>query len=158
MAVLTFDLRGHGQSGGSAGQLSAMVGDVAAAISWLATRPNVRPSQMAAVGASLGANLTVLAAGDSPWVRALALLSPSLDYRGIRLDGNAMRKVRDRALWVGASAEDPYALRSLRELVTDDREHSERISPASGHGTLLLTADPEMSRALVDWLRSRLIF
>src|SRR5689334_3400623 len=56
MSALTIDLRGHGQSGGSAQDLQAMVQDVRAAASWLASRPNVR-GDVAIVGASLGASL-----------------------------------------------------------------------------------------------------
>ena len=52
---------------------------------WLATRARTsRPDAIGVVGASLGANLALLAAADLPLVRAIALLSPSLDYRGLR--------------------------------------------------------------------------
>ena len=53
-----------------------------------------RPSSIGLVGASLGANLAALAAADSPAVRAVALLSPSLDYRGVRLDADRDEKAR----------------------------------------------------------------
>jgi dienelactone hydrolase len=46
----------------------------------------VRGDQIAIVGRSLGASLALLAVVNVPQVRAIALLSPSLDYRGLRTD------------------------------------------------------------------------
>ena len=156
--VLTIDLRGHGGSGGSAGALPAMVNDVAAAIDWLAARPTVRPGALAVVGSSLGANLAALAAANHGNVRAVALVSPSLDYRGVRLDAAAMKRLGPRPVWLAASTEDPYALRTIRELVTSGTAREQAVSPVRGHGTSLLTADADLARGLLDWLRRTLIF
>lgn len=156
LTVLTFDLRGHGQSGGDGAMLSAMVGDVQSAVGWLASRAGVRNGEVAVVGASLGANLAALAAVELSSVRALALLSPSLDYRGVRLDAATMKKLAAQPLWLAASAEDPYALRTLKELQVSGAE--QRVSGVRGHGTRLLQADQALAETLVDWLRSRLIF
>ena len=62
-----------------------MTQDVRAAVQWLSTRPSVRPDAIGVVGASLGANLALLAAVDQPLVRVVAAVSPSLDYRGVRV-------------------------------------------------------------------------
>lgn len=156
--VLTVDLRGHGGSGGSAGTLSAMINDVAAAIDWLAARPNIRPGSLAVVGSSLGANLAALAAADRATVRAVALVSPSLDYRGVRLDAAAMKRLGARPVWMAASTEDPYALRTIRELILSGTAREQALSPVRGHGTSLLTADADLSRGLMDWLRRTLVF
>jgi pimeloyl-ACP methyl ester carboxylesterase len=156
--VLTVDLRGHGGSGGSAGALPAMVNDVAAAIDWLASRPNIRPGSLAVVGSSLGANLAALAAADRATVRAVALVSPSLDYRGVRLDVAAMKRLGARPVWMAASTEDPYALRTIRELILSGTPREQALSPVRGHGTSLLTADADLSRGLMDWLRRTLVF
>jgi alpha-beta hydrolase superfamily lysophospholipase len=156
--VLALDLRGHGRSSGSGDALPPMVGDVASAIAWLSSRPNVRPGAVAVVGASLGANLAALAAADSPSVQALAMISPSLDYRGLRLDAATMKKIGSRPVWMAASTQDPYALRTLRELTVDSSTREQRISNAAAHGTPLLAADSELARGLVEWLRRALIF
>jgi dienelactone hydrolase len=157
VSALAIDLRGHGHSAGNGGELPAMVGDVHAAVVWLSTRPGVRAASLGIVGASLGANLAVLAAAEQSAVRALALVSPSLDYRGLRLDPALLRKRADRAVWLAASTEDPYALRTVRELAGDDPMFEQRLSSVRGHGTPLLAADPDLARALVDWLKARLI-
>ena len=157
-SVLAIDLRGHGHSSGSAAQLAPMVEDVRAAIAWLAARPGVRPGSLAVVGASLGANLAALAAADAPIVGALALVSPSLDYRGLRLDAGVIKKLGDRPLWLAASTQDPYALRTLKEVAAGSGPREQRLSETPAHGTRLLADDPDLVRALVDWLRRTLLF
>jgi alpha-beta hydrolase superfamily lysophospholipase len=156
--VLALDLRGHGSSGGTGGTLAPMASDVRAALDWLITRQGVRPDAVAVVGASLGANLAAVVAADASAVRALALLSPSLDYRGVRLDSGVMKKLGDRPVWLAASTEDPYALRSVKDLAAGSASREQRLSAARGHGTALLSADPDLARALVDWLRRTLVF
>ena len=157
IASLALDLRGHGQSAGSAADLRAMVGDVRAALAWLASRPGARPTALGVVGASLGANLAAVAATETPLVRAVALISPSLDYRGVRLDATRLRKL-GVPIWLAASSLDPYALRTLKELAGGQPGIEQRLSTARAHGTPLLAADHELALALVDWLRIRLIF
>jgi alpha-beta hydrolase superfamily lysophospholipase len=156
--VLALDLRGHGRSSGSMATLQPMVGDVASAVAWLAARPNARPGSIAVVGASLGANLAALAAVDLPSVHALVLVSPSLDYRGLRLDAATMKKIGDRPVLMLASMQDPYALRTLRELIAEGSGREQRLSNAAAHGTNLLAADSDLARALVEWLRRVLGF
>lgn len=158
ITALAVDLRGHGRSGGNGSELPAMVADVRAAVAWLAAHPAVRPDAVGVVGASLGANLAALAAADTPAIQSIGLLSPSLDYRGVRLDAQTIQKLGGRRLWLAASAEDPYALRTIRELTDDTAAAEQRLTAARAHGTALLSADPELARALVDWLRRTLIF
>ena len=119
ITALAIDLRGHGGSSGSAQTLADMVQDVRAAVQWLATRQGVRPGSIGLVGASLGASLSLLAAVELPSVRAIALLSPSLDYRGLRTDVSLIKRMAGRALWLAASAEDPLALRTIRDFAAE---------------------------------------
>ena len=158
ITALAIDLRGHGGSSGSAGDLKAMIQDVRAAAQWLATRPSVRPDAIGVVGASLGASLALLAAVDLPQVRVIGLLSPSLDYRGLRTDAALVKRLGSRALWLCASSEDPLALRTLRDMAADTSGPREQVvSSAAAHGTVLLERDGDVGRALVDWLRRSLI-
>lgn len=158
ITALTIDLRGHGGSSGSAGDVSAMIQDVRAAARWLASRANVRPDAIAIVGASLGASLALHAAIDLPQVRAIGLLSPSLDYRGLRTDIALIKRLGARSLWLAASTEDPLALRTLRDFAAETSGPREQmVSNASAHGTMLLDRDGEVGRGLVDWLRRSLL-
>lgn len=159
ITALTIDLRGHGGSSGSAQALPEMVQDVRAAVQWLAGRPGIRPESVGLVGASLGASLSLLASVELPTVRVIGLLSPSLDYRGLRTDIGLVKRLGGRSMWLAASAEDPLALRTLRDFAADNTGPREQvISTAAAHGTVLLERDPEVGRSLVDWLRRSLLF
>jgi alpha-beta hydrolase superfamily lysophospholipase len=157
ITVLAVDIRGHGGSGGSASTLPEMTQDVRAAIRWLSARAGVRTEAIAVAGASLGANLALLAAADQP-VRAVAAVSASLDYRGVRIGPELIRKLGSRPVWLAASTDDPFASRTLRELSAGSAGTLEQqLSPTAAHGTNLLAADRTLARALVDWLRQRLL-
>ena len=135
-----------------------MVKDVQAAARWLATRPNVRGDAIAIVGASLGASLGLLATVDLPQVRAIALLSPSLDYRGLRTDTGLVKRLGARSIWLAASAEDPLALRTLRDIAAEPSGSREQhVLSVMAHGTAILDRDADVARSLVDWLRRSLL-
>jgi dienelactone hydrolase len=155
---LAIDLRGHGGSSGAAAPTPSMGLDVLAAVAWLAARSDVRPGAIGIVGASFGATAAALAAGDAAAVMAVALLSPSADYRGVRLDAG-LRKYGTRPLLLVASTEDPYALRTVRALTEDEAPGRQlRLSPVAAHGSHLLERDPDLAATLVDWLRQTLLF
>ncbi|MFO7692239.1 MAG: dienelactone hydrolase family protein [Vicinamibacterales bacterium] len=139
----------------AAGQVTnpyaALVLEAEAARAYLAARPEVNPARIGMAGASLGANVAVLAAGNDPSVRSLALLSVSLDYRGLKLE-QALRKFASRPALLVASSEDPYALRTAREAVSmGDGARELRVLSGAGHGSVMLARDPDLATALVDW-------
>jgi len=116
ITALAIDL--PGMSIPAEGGLGRWSADVSAAIAYLVGRPEVRPSSIGVLGASLGANLAVVAAGADPRVRSLVLVSPSLDYRGVRIETPFRQYGARPALFV-ASLWDPYAVRSVRTLTVD---------------------------------------
>lgn len=160
IAALTIDLRGHGESwvarDDEPAGLTVMLEDVVAARRYLDTRPDVRHDRIGLAGASLGASLAVLAGASDPSVRSLALLSPSLDYRGIRMD-QAARKYGSRPMLLVASREDAYAMRTLRDLVKAEPGREQLVLEQAGHGTTMLFRDPALARVLVDWFHRTLI-
>jgi dienelactone hydrolase len=136
--------------------LQAWHEDVRAAVAFLAARADVRPGVVGIAGASLGANLAALAASADAGVRSIALLSPSLDYRGVRIDA-AMQQYGGRPALLVASVHDPYAARSVRELERAGGGSREvRWSAEPAHGTLLLAREPDLIRALVEWFQRTL--
>lgn len=155
--VLTFDLRGHGGSRGSADDLTAMVQDVRAAVAFLAGRSDVQSGAVGLAGASVGANLAVLMAADELPVRSIALFSPGLDYRGLRID-TAMKKYGDRPALLVAGRNDPYAIRSVKQLAalgTGTRDV--HIVEGGGHGTALFASAPDLIGVVVDWFQRTLL-
>jgi alpha-beta hydrolase superfamily lysophospholipase len=137
-------------------ELAGWSRDVAAAVAYLASRPDVRPGSIGLVGASLGANLAAVAAAADPQVRAVALVSPSLDYRGVRIEG-PMRQFGERPALLIASLRDPYAARSVRGLAEAGPGSREiRWSETPAHGTVLLAREPDLVRGLVEWFQQTL--
>jgi dienelactone hydrolase len=115
--AVAIDLPGQSDPGDSR-VLGGWSGDVSAAIAYLNSRADVRPGAIGVAGASLGASLGALAAAGDPAVRSLALVSPSLDYRGVRIE-SAMKQYGARPAFLIASTRDAYAARSARELAKD---------------------------------------
>jgi len=130
--------------------------DIRAAVIFLSARPEVRADAIGIAGASLGASLAAIAAASNERVRSLALISPSIDYRGVRSD-TAMRQYGARPALLIVSRQDFYAARSARELAKNPPGIREiQWSDLGAHGTSLLAREPEMVRALVDWFRRTL--
>ena len=161
IGALAVDLRGHGDSQrvpapASSEDLSAMVADVAAARRYLQGRSDVQPGRIGIAGASFGASLAVLEASADTAIASLALLSPALDYRGLRIEA-AARKYGSRPLLLVSSDEDGYAGRSVSELQKGAANAREalRLSQA-GHGTAMLGRDPGLVTTLVEWFRRTL--
>jgi alpha-beta hydrolase superfamily lysophospholipase len=162
IGALAIDLRGHGESGtgptsGDESEYAAMVRDVSAARRYLASRSDVQQTRVGIVGASLGANLAVIEAAGDPTVVSLALLSPSLDYRGLRIDA-AVKKYGARPMLLVSGSDDAYATRSAHDLQKAGGGTREVIVlDQAGHGTAMLARDEDLTRRLVDWFRRTLL-
>lgn len=160
--ALAFDLRGHGASGplpegADLQQLTPMTADLSAARAFLASRREVVPNRIGIAGASIGANLAILLAANDPTVRSLVLLSPGIDYRGLRPEA-AFRKYGDRPAMLVASQEDSYSTNSARELAAAGPGSRDlRILNGAGHGTNMLARQADLAAALVDWFRRTLL-
>ena len=130
--------------------------DIRAAVAYLTGRTDVRLGGVGLAGASLGANLVAVAAAAEPAVRSIALVSPSLDYRGVRI-AEPMRQFGARQAFFVASVQDPYAARSVRELQTlGDGSREVRWSYVPAHGTALLSLDPGLVDSIVEWFQQTL--
>lgn len=164
IGALAIDLRGHGESGGGVGpgdaeppDYAALVRDVAAARRYLASRGDVQQTRVGIAGASLGANLAVLEAAGDQTVASLALLSPSLDYRGLRIEA-ALRKYGARPALLVSSDDDPYATRTVHDLRTAGGGTREMLFlNQAGHGTVMLGRNSDLVRTVVDWFRRTLL-
>jgi len=149
-AVVALDYRGGDE-------LGAYAIDVRAAKAFLRERPEVNPGSIGIAGASVGANLAVLDAADDPGVLSIALLSPGIDYKGLRTEA-ALKKYGARPALLAGSTKDPYAARTIRALTTIGPGLREvRLTDAVAHGTVLLTRDPDLIPALVDWFKRTLL-
>jgi pimeloyl-ACP methyl ester carboxylesterase len=164
VGALAIDFRGHGESGAlppadptTPVARPAEVRDIQAALTWLKQRSEALPGRIGIVGASLGANLAILVAAEDTSIRALVLLSATLDFRGVRTEG-ALRKYGDRAALLVTSQDDGYATRSARELsAVGSGPREVHLLDGAGHGTMMLRRQADLVSTVVDWLCSRLL-
>ena len=149
-AVIALDYR-------ASEELAAYALDVRAAKAFLRERPEVMGNSLGIAGASIGANLAALDAAEDPGVVSIALLSPGLDYKGLRTEA-AMKKFGARPALLAGSTKDPYTARSIRQLTTIGPGLREvHLTDSVAHGTVLLSRDLELVGTLVDWFKRSLL-
>jgi len=155
-AVFTIDLRGHGKTGGEM-DWDQSRDDLQRVWSYMTGRAEVDQNRVAIIGASMGANMALVAAAAQPEVRALGLLSPGLDYYRVTT-ADALATYGQRPLLIGASDEDSYSAESSRQLAELAGESAELVMYSqAGHGTGILQTKPELADTLIDWLKRALI-
>ena len=146
--VLSIDGRGLGESVKTAdgkpvapertdAAVKGMLGDVGAAFDFLSKQKNVDPSRVGIVGASYGSSLAIIYAADNPKVKAVALLSPGLNYFGNMATEPAVRKYGDRDLFVVASKGDTESAEAAEnfEKIGNTRYGFMILPVGSLHGT-----------------------
>ncbi|MCI0406049.1 MAG: alpha/beta fold hydrolase, partial [candidate division Zixibacteria bacterium] len=112
-AVLALDQRGHGESVWQGkkkrsflkfanSDFAKMVTDLDAVLAVLSKQKKVDVTRAAIYGASIGANVALVYGSQHPEVKAVALLSPGLDYKGITLADAAVAYGNRPALIIAA--------------------------------------------------------
>jgi alpha-beta hydrolase superfamily lysophospholipase len=155
-AAMTLDLRGHGESEGTTeGTLDPQLwtDDILRAWTVMAEQPSVDAERTAIIGASIGANLALRTAAIEERVRAVGLLSPGLEYHGVTTL-EAMAAYGERPALIVVSQDDPTAAESAEELAQEGQVLT--IYPQGGHGTELLTSQPDLVGLLLGWLDRQL--
>jgi alpha-beta hydrolase superfamily lysophospholipase len=118
LTVLSIDLRGHGESINQNGKrisfqsftptdFNKMVLDVKAAKHFLVTQKKISTNNIAIIGASIGANVGLKYAASDPSIKAVVLLSPGLDYKGVTTS-NSIRKYIN-PIYIATAGKDPIA-------------------------------------------------
>lgn len=149
--VIAIDFRGHGESEGKR-EWSKMTMDAAIATDFIRSRPEIDPDRIVLLGASIGANIAINYAAQDPEIVGVALLSPGLDYHGVKTE-EAVRQYGARPLFIAASSEDAYAVQSARKLDSlAQGPHQLLILDNQGHGTQMLGKDNGLEEALFQWL------
>ncbi len=149
--VIVPDLRGHGQSTGNWEEFTPedfnkMTHDVAAMKSVL-TSQGANTKRLAIIGASIGANIAYnYAVGDSD-VQTVVLLSPGLEYRGVKIDP-AQLKI---PFLVVASKDDNYSLVTAQELEKNTKARM-TIYEDAGHGTNMFVKN-DLAPRILNWFK-----
>ncbi len=162
--VLAYDVRGHGKSD-KVDSIYKLFNDpnqapldLKAAIEFLKTKPFVDKERIAVIGASIGANLAAVAAGDSAYgIKTAVAISgktsavynlagtDSLKFKSIYLIASENEQGGQRATWakeIHDKAERPRKL--------------EIVKSSSKHGVHVFEDDPTVMQHIVDWIKSNL--
>lgn len=155
MQVVMPDLRGHGKNvpEGQTATLTeadflAMERDVRAAVAWLRAQG---VKQVSCAGAALGANLCAKVAADDPQIVNLVVLSPGLNYKGVKI-ADAVTRYGDRPLLMVASQDDSYAYTTVVKLEERAKDAEVLLFEKAGSGTKMLSREPELEGTLISWL------
>lgn len=156
--VLTFDLRGWGESGGES-DVPSMHLDVIAAVNYLANFGKVDRDRIAAAGASMGGMASVIAAANSSLIKAVATISspPSWsDSEPVKVIG----ELSPRPVLIIAGSNDPHLdLRAARMLFLAAQEPRQWVEIKSNkHGTDIFSTPQgvELERALAIFFANNL--
>lgn len=160
--VLAIDLRGHGESSGgpdgyknfSDEEHQASRFDVEAGVGFLKTKG---ASELSLGGASIGANLALQYLAAHSEIRRAFLLSPGLDYRGVKTEPYARVLQSGQAVYYIASDDDRYSADTVRRLfdVTPGGVGKElEVFDEAGHGTAIFEREPQSMDLVVSWLQS----
>ncbi len=129
-AVLTIDLRGHGENPGKMGNPAAtqdqltpedflmMPRDIRNCLGHMAMKKEIDGGRICIIGSSLGANLALITAAQS-WadaVRCAIAISPGLDYHGLESLPAARRIAANKAVFLAAARDDRYSFESASQI------------------------------------------
>ncbi len=160
LGVLYFDLRGHGKSQGIASDFSKMVSDAGSAVQFLNAKYKIPRSRIGVGGASVGANVAFRYAAQSKEVPFTVLLSPGLNYQGLKTD-DLPSVYGSRPLLLASSSGDPNASYSCDVLDRMIGDKSGLIvyreAPDRGHGVQLLRREFEnkpcrLEQNIIQWI------
>lgn len=151
--VMAIDFRGHGESDGELGgfqpaDFQKFILDLQAAVEYLGKSGK---KTYAIIGGSIGANVALNYGADKD-VERLVLLSPGLDYRGVKTE-EAGRKYVGKLLLI-ASEDDPVSAQAVRKIYNISLAKKQlKIYQNAGHGTRMF-ASTDLEELVLNWLKS----
>lgn len=171
IATLAIDLRGHGESLAkksgdeklgklielnykdfSDEQHQASRLDVDAALNFIKVK-GFNEDKTVIVGASIGANLTLDAMSRYSRIARGVLLSPGLDYRGVKTEAAAKALEQGQKVWTIAAEGDAYSAQTCETLAKMKSENiPSKIFGGSDHGTNLFNSQPDLIADIVRFL------
>jgi len=165
---LLYDLRGHADStkdksgntvdykyflqAGPGSEWEKMVPDLNCAVKYL-VKKGINKNKIALMGASLGANVSLLYAVKNKTIPLVVLLSPGWSYAGLNID-TAIKEYGDRPLLIAASPGDKYAYDSSIAMVQYARMNKTKVEFLYGdgakHGVQMF--DGKFEPKLLSWI------
>lgn len=168
--VLAFDLRGHGASTQQNGQshplstftveeLNNMPLDVAAAIAFVKTRPDIDATRIGIVGADIGANVAFVASGTVSGIKTTVSISPQ--YRENQasevLIGTNISDFAPKNILYLATFGDGYAYTSAESMSALTQGETQVLGfQGVSHGLELVGTNNGAWHAVLNWLSEKL--
>ena len=157
LAVMTLDLRGHGDSKTKNGQPIGATPDwrtsphefpldVDAAITWLKTQTRINSNKIAVIGVDVGANLALIASGRFQQVRTVVAVNPNLT-EGQEMAGSAQDYKPRSALIVTLTESEGNTLKAAVLPPVQVRV------VAQAGGTASWLQNKQVSDAIYQWLK-----
>ena len=167
--VLAIDGRGFGESvkttDGKAVKaertdeaVKGMKADVGNAFDFLAKQKNVDAARIGIVGASYGSSLALIYGAENKQVKAVALLSPGLNYFGNMPTEPSIKNYGDRPILLVAADDDAESADSVKKLKASgaNDKYEVKIYPKGGHGTGIFGAKVGLEDLLEQFLTKNL--
>ncbi|VVB73913.1 2-succinyl-6-hydroxy-2,4-cyclohexadiene-1-carboxylate synthase [uncultured archaeon] len=155
---LALDPRGHGRSqmnwqSFTSHDLNNTANDIRAAKDYLSAHGSKKVS---IIGASIGANLALNYAVTDSEVRTVVMLSPGLDYRGVKTNLTAQEMRRPFLIIV--SKEDDYSYKSALQIdrLSGSEDTRLDVHEGLGHGTEMFK-DRKLLKTIREWLDAHVL-
>jgi pimeloyl-ACP methyl ester carboxylesterase len=156
-AVMSLDLRGHGESKVKNGRsiqaspdwrtnVHEFPVDLDPALDWLKSRPRINNNKIVVIGFDVGANLALIASGRFQEVRTAVAIKPNYD-ESLALAGSAQDFQPRSSLVIVANAGEGDRFKSVVKA-----PNRIVVSSASG-GSAQWTADRQIRDAIFQWLK-----
>lgn len=107
------------------------------------------------IGASIGANLSLQYISERPEFKTAILLSPGLNYRGVKTEPMVQKLRTGQKVFFISSREDgdnAEENKKLYDLVPAGAGKKIRIYETGGHGTDILKNQPELTNLIIDFI------
>lgn len=119
---------------------------------------NATPEKITFIGASIGTSLSLQYITENPKFKTAILLSPGLNYRGIKTELFAVKIKPDQKVFF-ISTKDDYVRQNaeqtqkLYDLILANKNKKIKIYETGGHGTDILNNQQELINLIIEFLK-----
>ena len=169
---VALDLRGHGESAldgltrrlnyqkFSDAEHQKSILDLEAAVEFLIKERKAAADKISFIGASIGANLSLQYVSEHPEFKTAILLSPGLDYRGVKTEPLTRNLKAGQKVFFVSAKDDIHSggnnnaeeNQKLYDLTPAGVEKKIKIYETGGHGTDILNSQPELAELIKDFI------